>query len=51
MWLSLVELLIWDQEVAGSNPVIPISNKQIKSLPAFLRGLNLCKEELYGILD
>ena len=23
MWLSLVERLIWDQEAAGSNPVIP----------------------------
>ena len=23
MWLSLVEHLVWDQGVAGSNPVIP----------------------------
>ena len=23
MWLSLVELLAWDQDAAGSNPVIP----------------------------
>lgn len=22
MWLSLVERLVWDQDVAGSNPVI-----------------------------
>ena len=24
VWLSLVECLVWDQEVAGSNPVTPI---------------------------
>ena len=24
MWLSLVEYLVWDQGVAGSNPVTPI---------------------------
>lgn len=24
VWLSLVERLVWDQEVAGSNPVTPI---------------------------
>ena len=24
MWLRLVEHLVWDQGVAGSNPVIPI---------------------------
>ena len=23
MWLSLVERLVWDQDAAGSNPVIP----------------------------
>lgn len=26
MWLSLEERVIWDHEVAGSNPVIPIPN-------------------------
>ena len=26
MWLSLVEHLVWDQGVAGSNPVFPIYN-------------------------
>ena len=26
--LSLVERLVWDQEVAGSNPVTPIQMKQ-----------------------
>ena len=25
VWLSLVERLVWDQEVAGSNPVTPTS--------------------------
>ena len=25
MWLSLVERLVWDQDAAGSNPVIPTS--------------------------
>lgn len=24
MWLNLVEHLLWEQRVAGSNPVIPI---------------------------
>lgn len=24
MWLSLVERVLWEHEVAGSNPVIPI---------------------------
>ncbi len=24
-WLSLVERLVWDQEVVGSNPAAPIS--------------------------
>lgn len=24
VWLSLVERLVWDQEVAGSNPVTPM---------------------------
>ena len=23
VWLSLVERLVWDQDVAGSNPVTP----------------------------
>ena len=26
MWLSLVERLLWEQDVAGSNPVIPTFN-------------------------
>ncbi len=26
VWLSLAERLVWDQEVAGSNPVTPIPN-------------------------
>ncbi len=26
VWLSLVEHLVWDQGVAGSNPVTPTSN-------------------------
>lgn len=25
IWLSLVERLIWDQEVVGSNPAIPMN--------------------------
>lgn len=28
MWLSLVERLVWVQEVAGSNPVIPTNITQ-----------------------
>jgi hypothetical protein len=28
MWLSLVEHLVWDQGVAGSNPVIPTTQKR-----------------------
>lgn len=33
MWLSLVEHLVWDQDVAGSNPVIPTITKGTKLLP------------------
>jgi hypothetical protein len=29
MWLNLVEHLLWEQGVAGSNPVIPIKKLDI----------------------
>ena len=32
MWLNLVEHLFWVQGVAGSNPVIPTSNKNESGL-------------------
>lgn len=46
MWLSLVEHLVRDQGVAGSNPVIPTKPRRLVSLRIyepfpFVRGLNL----------
>jgi hypothetical protein len=32
MWLSLAEHLVWDQGVAGSNPVIPTSQRDVAQL-------------------
>ena len=32
VWLSLVERLVWDQEVAGSNPVTPIFHFHMDSI-------------------
>ncbi len=29
-WLSLVEHLVWDQGVAGSNPVVPTTKKDLQ---------------------
>ena len=29
MWLSLVEWVIWDHQVAGSNPVIPTKAQRV----------------------
>lgn len=32
VWLSLVERLLWEQDVAGSNPVTPTNNLWSSSL-------------------
>ncbi len=32
MWLSLVERLLWEQDAAGSNPVIPTTTKPARML-------------------
>ena len=48
MWLSLVEHLLWEQGVAGSNPVIPI--KRAAAAPLSRNGFN-SQHELVRLQD
>ena len=32
MWLSLVERLLWEQDAAGSNPVIPTTRLSLDAI-------------------
>lgn len=36
MWLSLVERLVWDQDAAGSNPVIPTKSGSLMTAAFFV---------------
>ena len=47
MWLSLVEYVIWDHEVAGSNPVIPTS---LANMVLAVFGLGAVRQSVQCIL-
>ena len=44
MWLSLVEHLLWEQGVAGSNPVIPTIRANVAQLAEQL----ICNQQVGG---
>ncbi len=40
VWRSLVARLLWEQDVAGSNPVTPTSSICCKGSELFVRGIH-----------
>jgi F0F1-type ATP synthase membrane subunit b/b' len=54
MWLSLVERLVRDQEVVGSNPTIPTSNfpdrRGTNMIEEFIQSLQQAEVEADGVL-